>query len=405
VNFQASSFEDFRNDGHTALTACCGCGGGQYPTSTRTSSTTIAPIGPCTDDPEGWRDSDGDTCEQYVSNKWCTPDGQKGVNFQASSFEDFRNDGHTALTACCGCGGGARRATGAFDISFAAIALTSTVQCHDQPTGWVDRWGLGCADYDAFQCFAAGDADDANLGSTAEAACCACGGGVGGERAKSAPEVVGVASEVGSCVDEPAGWQDSEGVGCEEYVGNDWCAQEGRFGENFTGDLDSRANGGRTAMTACCGCGGGRLANSPQRRAHPAELHLVHVDRVTGEQVVLVITFEADGAGVGAVMRLVAVDGGLDVLVSAAGGWAAARPDRIDALPPCGHGAARVHRLVTARSVGVLQEKLAAAVMKRRPRKMRQKIAAGDPHQKIAAAAAEAQASSTVGVAKFLGRK
>ena len=61
----------------------------------------------CTDFPD-WHDSDGDTCSDYVTYKYCTSTGGIGIGLTrvGASFEDYRNMGHIATTACCGCGKG-----------------------------------------------------------------------------------------------------------------------------------------------------------------------------------------------------------------------------------------------------------------------------------------------------------
>lgn len=110
-----ADFGTFEQDGHTALTACCACGGGARGGGAATLETTAAPTsmtsgGPpgCLDEPEGWVDSDGDSCSEYATFSWCTTDGGAGEGFEGTveDFRSFMHDGHTALTACCACGGG-----------------------------------------------------------------------------------------------------------------------------------------------------------------------------------------------------------------------------------------------------------------------------------------------------------
>jgi hypothetical protein len=112
------------NNGHTPNTACCVCGGGlsgstplpppppplpitpspttSTPAPVQSSNTASpseaqtvvvpAPSPTCID--KVWKDSWGDTCDWYKENyKFCEAEG-------------FGNDGETASTACCFCGGG-----------------------------------------------------------------------------------------------------------------------------------------------------------------------------------------------------------------------------------------------------------------------------------------------------------
>jgi len=65
--------------------------------------------GDCMDDPYDWEDSWGYDCAKYVDDQECTPSGDYGPGWNISwgTFEDYAANGHTAVTACCGCGGGA----------------------------------------------------------------------------------------------------------------------------------------------------------------------------------------------------------------------------------------------------------------------------------------------------------
>ena len=67
---------------------------------------------PCTDRTQGggatWTASNGKTCQEYVDNKWCTPEGDYGTGWPSSAliFSSFARGGVDATQACCGCGGG-----------------------------------------------------------------------------------------------------------------------------------------------------------------------------------------------------------------------------------------------------------------------------------------------------------
>ena len=122
--------------------------------------------GTCTD-VQGWKDSVGDDCSWYNTTETCQSFGI-----------GYYNDGNTALTACCSCGGGSHYADTCLDVTM------------DDGTPWTDSDGDGCNWYSKME---VGD-DDVyyddgdtrcsyygneyeNFGYTASTACCACGGG------------------------------------------------------------------------------------------------------------------------------------------------------------------------------------------------------------------------------------
>jgi hypothetical protein len=160
-----------------------------------------------------WHDSDGDCydCYYYEDNNECATHG-----------DDFLNQGHTANTGCCFCGGG----------------LYTT--CSDV-IDWHDSAGVDfdCKYYkDHNECATHGD-DWANQGHTANTACCFCGGGSTGTTYTTCSDVID--------------WHDSAGVDfdCKYYKDGNECATHG----------DDWANQGHTANTACCFCGGGTTYN------------------------------------------------------------------------------------------------------------------------------------------------
>merc|ERR1712050_522533 len=60
-------------------------------------------------DKVGWVDSEGDDCDTYEEQLWCTKDGDTGVGWHEEwgTFNDFKNDkAYHATQACCACGGG-----------------------------------------------------------------------------------------------------------------------------------------------------------------------------------------------------------------------------------------------------------------------------------------------------------
>jgi len=59
-------------------------------------------------DQSGWKDSEGDDCDTYEEQLWCTKDGDVGVGWHEEwgNFFDFKSDTAPATVACCACGGG-----------------------------------------------------------------------------------------------------------------------------------------------------------------------------------------------------------------------------------------------------------------------------------------------------------
>uniref|UniRef100_A0A7S2KPR4 Uncharacterized protein n=1 Tax=Leptocylindrus danicus TaxID=163516 RepID=A0A7S2KPR4_9STRA len=146
----------------TANKACCACGGG-IPTL-------------CNDVGE-WVDSLGRDCDWYSENGDDDSLGDDGTRCRDND-EYYANDGYTASTACCACGGG----------------VVGT--CADYE-GWETADGYGCKWYglgpirnnggqDDFyddgttRCWAFGDDWGMYNGMnvTAMEACCVCGGGI-----------------------------------------------------------------------------------------------------------------------------------------------------------------------------------------------------------------------------------
>jgi len=231
----------YENFGATANQACCGCGGGVDPTSGSGSTLPPSPLAitpspspspsgvgsgsgsagytlppsPTDDECEdvaGWFDSDGAAydCRWYAENNRCTTYGG-----------GYANGGLTAQDACCACGGGSGAASGSAG-EYPSAEPTSEVGsgdgagstgfgnsttwggrrrrtannptsmptesgggssdglCTDDPVGWHDSDGAvyHCGWYggrvDACERYGDGYA---NMGRTANQACCACGGG------------------------------------------------------------------------------------------------------------------------------------------------------------------------------------------------------------------------------------
>ena len=219
------NFASFRSGNYTAFQACCGCGAdAQRPT--------------CTEMFPGWVDSDGNSCEDYVSKNWCTATGHYGVGWHLSdrkSFGHYSNQNKSAIQACCGCG-----------------ADVSSTGCENQLSGWTDDVENTCDVYVNHNwCTSTGDygsgfvKDLGNFGYhkqwglDASQACCGCGA-------------------VAACNDPLEDWVDSSLYTCAEYVDNNWCTPDGAYGSGWDmawGTFGSRQNSGYTAVEACCGCG------------------------------------------------------------------------------------------------------------------------------------------------------
>jgi len=131
------TFEDYAANGFSAEQACCACGGGQVASASQslsaapTCAAIIATPAPtheevlstlgqnivgsseCNDMPRNWSSQGGFSCQAYVTFQFCTTDGRPGAGWNAAvwgTIEDYSVDGISALMACCGCGGGLRRA-------------------------------------------------------------------------------------------------------------------------------------------------------------------------------------------------------------------------------------------------------------------------------------------------------
>merc|ERR1711920_568515 len=60
-------------------------------------------------DKVGWKDSEGDDCDTYEEQLWCTKDGDEGVGWHEEwgTFTGFKSESTVPATkACCACGGG-----------------------------------------------------------------------------------------------------------------------------------------------------------------------------------------------------------------------------------------------------------------------------------------------------------
>ena len=143
---------------------------------------------PCIDDPVGWYDIDGPLydCVWYKEGNNCEVHG-----------DNYKRLEHTANTACCACGGGARTKVSPAPTVTVAQSPTATPSklpsskptteptsspsgvCTDDPVGWYDIDGpiFDCAWYkEGNNCSLFGNNYE-NFGKTANQVCCVCGGG------------------------------------------------------------------------------------------------------------------------------------------------------------------------------------------------------------------------------------
>ena len=137
------------------------------------------------------------------------------------------------------------------------------MKCVDSPPNWHDSFGVrfNCTYYLTHdECHLNSDSYRGIGGKTALEACCECGGGIYGLSITAAPtksptiapptKSPTTASPISSCVDNPPNWHDgiSLAYNCKYYESPGECLL---YGGMFPG-VD-----GKTALEACCTCGGG----------------------------------------------------------------------------------------------------------------------------------------------------
>jgi hypothetical protein len=194
----------------------------------------------CVDSPIGWYDFFGRNCAWY---------GELESNCEVYGHQ-YANFGHTALSACCVCGGGQSSLELEEGIHLqedpeAEVVVLDGAEaqtCWDQPN-WYDSTGDGCAWYEGeHNCEYYGDQFLSIDGLAANDACCTCGGGL-----SSAPALL-LSDDVPGCSDNPFDWSDEYGNGC------DWYSSDAEYCKKY-GDLEGAY--GKTPNEACCACGGG----------------------------------------------------------------------------------------------------------------------------------------------------
>mmetsp|Transcript_15805 Transcript_15805/g.45048 ORF Transcript_15805/g.45048 Transcript_15805/m.45048 type:complete len:751 (-) Transcript_15805:83-2335(-) len=323
--------------GLTAAEACCSCGGGSDVAKH------------CADD-KSWQDKDGDSCDVYAEFAWCNSTGQPGVGWHAekwgtiASFAD--KNGKSALQACCACGGGSRvvaphNESDLQRYTFSGCACKKVWDgcstscctadgdpmpwcevmdedcedsdwgycrdedwtppregaCANSPAGWHDKAYYNCLDYDELDFCTTNGAlgegwvkedwgtlkdwapiEGIGKGLSAADVCCVCGGG----EKQAAP------SYYSGCADVDV-WEDEDGDTCEDYAFSQYCTTDGKPGKGWNeewGGLAAFASNGRSAIQACCVCGGGvrgghdaptqapGAAAAAQPSGEPADVHM-----------------------------------------------------------------------------------------------------------------------------------
>ncbi|CAK0868359.1 unnamed protein product [Prorocentrum cordatum] len=134
--------------------------------------------------------------------------------------------------------------------------------CTDYPPGWSDSDGDECYSYEFNEfCTASGgygpgwDQGWGTFGSfamggyDASTACCSCGGG----------SDINQGYNDNRCADTD-GWRDTDGDACSDYSQFSYCTTTGQPGIGWHaqwGTLSDFQEGGKSAVEACCSCGGG----------------------------------------------------------------------------------------------------------------------------------------------------
>ncbi|CAK0868355.1 unnamed protein product [Prorocentrum cordatum] len=149
-----------------------------------------------------------------------------------------------------------------FDWGYCRPETMTTPGCTDYPPGWSDSDGDDCYAYEFNEfCTASGgygaewDNNWGRFGSfamdgyDASTACCACGGGSGTNQGYNDNQ----------CADTE-GWADKDGDDCFVYSQSFYCTTAGQPGIGWHaqwGTLSDFQEGGKSAVEACCSCGGG----------------------------------------------------------------------------------------------------------------------------------------------------
>mmetsp|Transcript_50092 Transcript_50092/g.119180 ORF Transcript_50092/g.119180 Transcript_50092/m.119180 type:complete len:1195 (-) Transcript_50092:93-3677(-) len=240
-----------------ALSACCGCGGGDrggastvIASTTQRSQNTPSTTGEQSENPRKtkrgceclkvWTDASF-TCENYCCNPDNDPAGEWCL--VPSTQEDCQLE----------------------RWGYCAPLTGPSGTCVDKDDSWEDSTGDSCEEYATAKYCENGKigsgwneqwgkiADYAVNGKDASEMCCICGGGnPSGEVPKGEQH----------CFNYPVLWQDSKLQTCSTYRRSNFCTKEGKPGDGWDnakspGDGFGKDEAGISADVACCACGGG----------------------------------------------------------------------------------------------------------------------------------------------------
>ena len=285
---------DSQYQGKTVDQACCACGGSIHfptipslqPTYSRPSespSNSLSPSQPlkCFDEPNWYFNSTHNLgCDSIDNLRLC------------EQFSQFHYNGKNTFMACCVCGGGVHES-----IVPSTVPSQEPSQCIDEEDWFVggdSSFGdLTCSSIASSTYLARSklssselceaiknEPDSMNFGKAVDEACCVCGGSAfqttypssgpsfkPGSSHNPTMEQIS-SSQPSDCVDEPEWYwhfNNTHKLGCDYIIVNneeDMCIRLSKI------DYD-----GKTALEACCVCGGGFL-QSRQPSDEPSLSHM-----------------------------------------------------------------------------------------------------------------------------------
>ncbi len=148
------------------------------PSPTPSQSPTI-----CVDDTD-WKDKTGDNCEEYRKHRRDLDVGEYDGYYWCEVYGYLENNGKSARTACCICGGGmhlsAYPSTSPAPSLITVSPQPTVSECEDEDEyEWYDYEGSPCSWYNLHPkwCDTVGDHEENLLGKSPQEACCVCGGG------------------------------------------------------------------------------------------------------------------------------------------------------------------------------------------------------------------------------------
>ena len=209
----------------------------------------LAPGEGCVDIPYGWHDSDGSTfdCKWYAEGNRCESFGN-----------NYENLGKTAQEACCVCGGGSRSMTSVPSVALVPITSSPT----SAPVPPTSTPTTASAPPTSFPTNASVPPSSIPTVASAPPSSSPTNPSVPPSSSPTDPPVpitspptdapfIATSSPTVHCKDTPPGWYDRDGpiFTCKWYSVGNRCETFG----NLEGSL------GKTALEACCACGGGSV--------------------------------------------------------------------------------------------------------------------------------------------------